>query len=369
MNDHSKVIDSSKISLSYLGPYQEIALYVRDLLKCDYALVAVPEKDSIRIQAIAGSEPETPINLAADLLSRLRDWGPVVVDDSRMIAVPVMCDSHIIGVIVGYSNKPGTSTANDLEKLLEYSYVAKGILVNAGSAYAQTPTNFRSNELLHFSRLITIGELSASFAHEVTNPLMLIRGHLKIAEESLPSEHPIQKNLEVIDRASRRIEEMAKRMLDFSKKRAARREAADIAEVISDSLRFIQPYFRAQPVDVQVHLEPGIPLVLVDRWQMVQAIVNIVKNAADAMSGLERRILSITACVEGTQLRIAITDTGPGISAANVEKIFEPFFTTKGERGTGLGLHITKQVIEEHGGTIQVQTSERGTIFLISLPL
>ena len=369
MNDHSKVIDSSKSSLSYLGPHQEIALYVRDLLKCDIAAVAVPEKDSIRILAIAGSEPETPVNLAADLLSRLRDWGPVVVDDSRMIAVPVISDGLVIGVIVGYSNEPGTFTANDLERLLEYSYAAKAILVNAVSGDAQTPTNFSANELMHFSRLITIGELSACFAHEVTNPLMLIRGHLKILEESLPPDHSLQTNLQVIDRASRRIDEMAKRMLGFSRKRAALSEAADITEVISDAQRFIQPYIRAQFVDVQVQLEPGIPLVRMDRWQMVQAIVNIAKNAADAMSGLERRILSITACVEGTQLRIAISDTGPGISAANVEKIFDPFFTTKGERGTGLGLHITKQVIDEHGGTIQVQTGKRGTSFLISLPL
>ena len=369
MNDHSKVIDSSKSGLSYLGPYQEIALYVRDLLKCDFAAVAVPEKDSIRILAITGSEAETPINLAADLLSRLRDWGPVVVDDSRMIAVPVICDSLIIGVIVGYSNEPGTFTANDLEKLLEYSYVAKGILVNAGSGDAQKPTNFSANELLHFSRLITIGELSACFAHEVTNPLMLIRGHLKIVEESLPSAHSLQKNLEVIDRASSRIEEMAKRMLDFSRKRAARREAADIADVISDALRFVQPYLRAQFIDVRVHLEPGIPQVRMDRWQIIQAVVNIVKNAADAMSGLERRILTITACIEGTHLRITISDTGPGIRPANVEKIFDPFFSTKGERGTGLGLHITKQAIEDHGGTVQAQTGEGGTIFLISLPL
>src|SRR5262245_57523306 len=104
MNDGSKVIDSSR-SLSYLGPYQEVALHVLDPLKCDYAAVAVPEKDSIHIQAIAGTERETPINLVADLLSRLRDWGPIVVDDSRMIAVPVMSGSLIMGVIVGYSDK------------------------------------------------------------------------------------------------------------------------------------------------------------------------------------------------------------------------------------------------------------------------
>jgi two-component system NtrC family sensor kinase len=256
-----------------------------------------------------------------------------------------------------------------IENLVEYGNVSEEMLVNAGNSYGQARTDFGASELLHFSRLITIGELCACFAHEVTNPLMLIRGHLKIVEESLPPGHSLQTNLAVIDRASGRIDEMAKRMLDFSKKRAATKEATDIAEVISDALRFIQPYIRAQFIEVQVHLAPGMPLIRIDRWQMVQAIVNVVQNAADAMSGLKRRILSITACVEGTELQIAISDTGPGISSANVEKIFDPFFTTKGERGTGLGLHITKRVIEEHCGAIQVQTGECGTTFVISLPL
>jgi signal transduction histidine kinase len=106
-----------------------------------------------------------------------------------------------------------------------------------------------------------------------------------------------------------------------------------------------------------------------DRWPMVQGIVNILQNAADAMDGLEERCVSITARVDGKQLRIAISDTGPGIPPENVDKIFDPFYTTKGERGTGLGLYITRQVVVEHGGAIDVQTGDRGTTFLISLPL
>src|SRR6185295_8670451 len=118
--------------LPYLGPYQEVALYVRELLKCDYALVAVPDRDTIRIQAIAGAEHETTSkNLGADLISRLRGWGPVVVDDSRLIAVPVTRDGSIIGVLMGYSTRPGTFTTSDLEKLTAYSHVAVGMIAEA----------------------------------------------------------------------------------------------------------------------------------------------------------------------------------------------------------------------------------------------
>src|SRR5438132_13454793 len=130
--------------------------------------------------------------------------------------------------------------------------VAEGTVKNAAAQRGSTRTNSSPDELLHFSRLITIGELSACFAHEVTNPLMLIRGHLQFVEESLPANHPLRINFEVIERSSRRIEEMAKRMLDFSRKRTRRTEPCDIAELISDALRFVQPYMRSQFIDVKV---------------------------------------------------------------------------------------------------------------------
>jgi signal transduction histidine kinase len=246
---------------------------------------------------------------------------------------------------------------------------ASGTLEGGVVAPGSTRANFSSDELLHLSRLVTIGQLSACFAHEITNPLMLIRGHVRFVEESFPSDHPLRINFEVIDRASHRIEEMAKRMLDFSRKRTGRIEACEMTELISDALRFVQPYLTTQCVDIQVRLDPDLPAIDLDRWQMLQAVVNLLKNAADSMVEADRRILSITSRIEGNALRVAISDTGTGIEAANVQRIFEPFFTTKGERGTGLGLFIAKQAVEEHKGSISVETSSRGTTFVISLPL
>ena len=119
--------------------------------------------------------------------------------------------------------------------------VAEGTVKNAAAQRGSTRTNSSPDELLHFSRLITIGELSACFAHEVTNPLMLIRGHVRFVEESLPADHPLRINFEVIERASRRIEEMAKRMLDFSRKRTRHTEVCEIDEVISDADPLLYP--------------------------------------------------------------------------------------------------------------------------------
>jgi signal transduction histidine kinase len=367
MKDGVKVLEPP--SIPYVGIYEEVAAYVRDLLDCDYALVAVPEKDSIRIEAIAGLPPESTDSLAAGLISRLRNWGPVVIDDFRMIVVPVKSGSNINAILAGYCNAPDSFSTADLPKLLNYSNVAANLLPGVIPEYSQMRTSFTPDEVLHFSRLITIGQMSACFAHEVTNPLTLIRGHLRLVEESLPKDHPLRIHFDVIDRSSRRIEEISKKMLDFSRKRARLTEPSDLAEVISDALKFVQPFMRAQLVDIHAQIEPDLPLVPLDRWQMAQAIVNLLQNAGDAMAEAHTRVLSVSAGREGTQLRIAISDTGPGITSANMHRLFEPFFTTKGERGTGLGLYITRQVIEDHRGTINVHTGHHGTSFVISLPL
>ncbi len=226
-----------------------------------------------------------------------------------------------------------------------------------------------TEELSHMSRLITIGELTACFAHETTNPLMLIRGHLRMIEENLPEDHPIRTNFEVIDRASRRIEDMAKRLLDFSRKRSTQSERCDVGPLINEALGFVQTYIHAQNVEVQLQIETRMPQVRMDRWRIVQALVNLFQNAADAMSQSEFRTLRVRAECEAGRLRITVTDTGHGILPADMQRVFEPFFTTKGERGTGLGLYVTQRVVEEHGGTLKLQNSDRGATFVISLPL
>lgn len=364
-----KVIEPNPALQAYRGAYQEIAVYVRELLQCDCALVALPGKDSIRIQGYAAIEGETYDANAADVVSQLRDWGPVVVDDARLIAAPVCCGDHVLGVLIGFSSSPGKFTADDLSKLMQYTHVAAGVF---STATFETPEGSRSlgvEDLLHFSRLITMGELSSSFAHEVANPLTLIRGHIRFIEETLQPDDPMRANFDVIVRASRRIEEMSSRMLDFSKKRRRRIETFHLADLISDAIRFVQPYYRPTFLDAQVQVDAQLPSIRGDRWQIMQAVVNIIQNATDAMAGVDRRVLTIKADLDGRHFRIVISDIGPGIRPEHIGKIFEPFFTTKGDRGTGLGLYITRQIIEQHHGTVDVLTSDRGTSFVISLPL
>jgi signal transduction histidine kinase len=233
----------------------------------------------------------------------------------------------------------------------------------------QLEDSVSSRELLHVARMITVGELSACFVHEVFNPLMLIRGHLRFVNERLPADSPLRINFEVIDRACRRIEDMSRRMLDFSRERPSRLSLHDPGEIVDEAVRFMQPYFQEQLADVKVNIAPGLPPVQVDLSQFVQALVNVLQNAAEAMSHSEIRTISVTVARDGEVLRIAVADTGSGIADADLGRIFSPFFTTKSDEGTGLGLYITRKIVEEHRGDITVQTSSAGTTFVICLPV
>lgn len=236
------------------------------------------------------------------------------------------------------------------------------------SAHLSAKTSLTDEELLHLSRLITMGELSACFAHEVNNPLTIIRGHLRLMEEILPPDHPLRSNLASIDRAQQRIEKISKRMLEFSRKRTVRKEECDISEIITDALGVIEPYFHGQFIEVRSDVEPGLPRVAADRWQIVQAFVNLFQNAADAVVKSDRQIVTITTHKRDKFLTISVSDTGQGIAPHELPSLFKPFFTTKGENGTGLGLYIAKRVVEEHGGTITAQSAGTGATFDVTLP-
>jgi signal transduction histidine kinase len=224
------------------------------------------------------------------------------------------------------------------------------------------------DELAHVSRLVTVGELAACFAHEVFNPLMMIQGHLRFLEEMMTETDPLRSHFEVIDRASRRIEDMARRMLDFSRKRTPQLEFANVRDLVDDAARFVHPYMQANTINVEVDVDPELHDVLIVRWSMVQAFVNLMQNAADAMANGPRRTLTISARADKTCVRVSFTDSGKGIAAKDLSQIFAPFFTTKGEQGTGLGLYITRRIVEEIRGTIAVQSSDTGTTFTVSLP-
>ncbi|HEY6337512.1 MAG TPA: response regulator [Candidatus Sulfotelmatobacter sp.] len=232
-------------------------------------------------------------------------------------------------------------------------------------------------------RLEAVGQLAAGIAHDFNNILTCISGNTKLALADLPGCDTVQKNLEEIDKAASRATKVVRQILAFSRQDPPRRELIKISEVVEEAVRLLRAGLRAN-VAVQNSCAADIPAVLADSTQIHQIVMNLATNAADAM-GDKQGILKINlerltvdaattsnpGLLPGAYVRFSISDNGCGMDERTASRIFEPFFTTKPlGSGTGLGLSVVHGIVQNHGGTITVETGvDKGTTFNIYLPV
>jgi signal transduction histidine kinase len=158
-------------------------------------------------------------------------------------------------------------------------------------------------------------------------------------------------------------------LLAFARRRPVERRAVDLGEIVEDSLEMFQERIAHSSITVEKSIEVNLPSVHADRDQLIQVLINLVVNSLHAMPEGGRLRLSLTR--EGRHVCLGVSDTGHGMPEEICAKVFEPFFTTKDfGKGTGLGLTVVKGIIEDHGGTIEVESVvDKGTTFWIRLPL
>jgi signal transduction histidine kinase len=231
----------------------------------------------------------------------------------------------------------------------------------------------RTQQLIEADRLTTMGNLLAGVAHELNNPLSVVSGHAAMFLESAP-EGPLRARAEKIATASDRCVRIVKSFLAMARRRPPERGSVSVNQVIRDVLDLFAYELQVSDVDVQLQLGPDVPLVWADEDQLHQVVVNLVANAHQAVcvAPAPRRLSLLTGYDAGAErVTIEVADTGPGIPAENQARVFEPFFTTKSEgQGTGLGLALTRGIVDGHGGTIRVVSLPgEGAAFHIELPI
>jgi PAS domain S-box-containing protein len=218
-------------------------------------------------------------------------------------------------------------------------------------------------------RLAALGRITAGVAHEVKNPLNSMRLWLENLKESLPPDRDAgaQQAVQVLDKEIDRLDAVVKRFLDFTRPLELKLEATDLAELLREVMHVAQPQLQRAGVDVEEFLGNGVPEVWADRDLLKQAVLNLVLNAAEAMtSGGELRI---ELARRGEMAEISVADTGKGIPPEHQQKIFQLFFTTR-PGGSGIGLATTFRIVQLHNGSIDFQSEAgRGTTFRIELPL
>lgn len=224
--------------------------------------------------------------------------------------------------------------------------------------------------LLQKEKLATIGEMSASIAHELKNPLVSVGGFARRLTRTLEPESSGHKYAEVIQQETERLEKMLDDILSFSKQRLLCIHEYRLESVLDKALFLEGDKLQQAGINLKLELADNLPLMQGDAEQLEQVFINLIANAGQAMKeGGELRIGSQFSLLRGDPaIRIEISDTGGGIPAKLMRNIFNPFFTTKGE-GTGLGLSISHRIIEHHQGEIEVINTDTGACFSITLPV
>jgi PAS domain S-box-containing protein len=236
------------------------------------------------------------------------------------------------------------------------------------------------DELAHAARVAVLGELAASIAHEVNQPLAAIATNgeagLRWLDRPVPEIDEVRALTGRIVADARRASDIIARIKAMSAKRAPERATIDINELVREALLFVRHEQQAHQIDTRLDLADGLPPISADRTQLQQVIVNLAVNAIQAMTGhattgdgpADRR-LDVTTRHDGRSIVIEIADNGPGIAADHVDRLFESFFTTKAT-GVGLGLPICRSIVEAHGGAIEAENrAEGGAVFRIGLPV
>ena len=221
-----------------------------------------------------------------------------------------------------------------------------------------------------------MGQLSASIAHEVNQPLAAVLTNAETAVRWLVREPPnVAKAKPLIDRIigdGKRAADIVSRIRDFSRKAPARKELLEINDVILEIIGLARVPMSERGVISRMQLLSGLPNVLGDRVQLQQVVLNLVMNAIEAMNevGERPRELSIsTSSSEGVGVLVTVTDYGIGLPQANPEQVFEAFYTTK-STGLGMGLSICRSIVEAHGGLLwATPNSPHGAVFCMKLPV
>ena len=235
--------------------------------------------------------------------------------------------------------------------------------------------NRTQSKLVQAARLSAMGELAAAVAHQINNPLTTILVDSELLLRSLPAEGPHTASLEAILRAGKRAHEVVRRLLTMARQQSSDDgiEPIDVNETIHNTLMLVKGHIQQGGVQLRISLAEDLPPVGAPNGQLEDVWLNLLLNARDAVSDCPNPEIGIASWeVPGEEcVEVVVWDNGIGIPPDKRDEIFEPFYTTKAPgEGTGLGLHICRQVIEKCGGSLRIESAEQaGTQFYIRLPM
>jgi len=230
------------------------------------------------------------------------------------------------------------------------------------------------SELVHISRLTAMGEMASALAHELNQPLSAIANYMKGSRRMLEGGTDDRSALlrDAMDKAAEqalRAGQIIRRLRDFVARGESERRVESVRKLVEEASALALVGAKDQGVRVRFQFDPSVDLVLADKVQIQQVLLNLMRNAIEAMEDSERRELVLsTALAPDDMIEITVTDSGAGISPEITAQLFQPFITTK-RHGMGVGLSISRTIVEAHGGSIAPRPNPGGgTVFSFTLP-
>jgi two-component system sensor kinase FixL len=231
----------------------------------------------------------------------------------------------------------------------------------------------RQAELVHVSRFTALGEMASALAHELNQPLSAIANYLKGSHRLLEDKKDadsvqVREAVRKAAEQSLRAGQIIRRLREFVARGETERQVESVRKIIEEASALALVGAKELGVKVRFNFQSALDLVMADRVQIQQVMLNLLRNALDAMGQAERRNLIVSTRLLGDDMvEVAVADTGGGIAPEIAEKLFQPFVTTKSQ-GMGIGLSISRSIIENHGGRIMVESNpDGGTTFRFTL--
>lgn len=231
----------------------------------------------------------------------------------------------------------------------------------------------RTQQLFQSEKLAAMGQLLAGVAHELNNPLSVVLGLASLLRETV-RDGPLAESVQDIAQAAERCARIVKNFLALARQHPPERRQGQLNQIVKEAVELLAYPLRVDNVEVRLDLAEDLPALWCDRHQLQQVLVNLITNAHHAMRETPApRRLTLTTRFHPTEGRVSlgVADTGPGIAPGIQRRIFEPFFTTKPlGQGTGLGLSLCHGIVEDHGGSIRVESAPgQGALFRVELPV
>ncbi|MFN2291329.1 MAG: GAF domain-containing protein [Anaerolineae bacterium] len=299
------------------------------------------------------------------------------------LAVPLATDERVLGVLTLDHDEPGHfdrrhmalmmaiahQAATAIEKARLHNEVAHLAEVLAERVEERTrELRDTQAQLIQAEKLAALGELAAGIAHEINNPLQVLRAYIEYVTSILPADASDLEVLEPMQKALDNIGRLAGQLRDFSRPASGEWQPLDVNSAIDSVLRLARKDLSHRGIEVETSLATYLPEVHGDTRQLEQVFLNLVLNARDAMPG--GGLLRLASWSDAELVYVRCSDTGVGIHEEDLARVFEPYFTTKNDRGTGLGLAICRRVVTQHGGDIRLSSKwGDGAQFTVELPV